>query len=588
MRGRGRSASLRNLRHTSQRRIRSKSQISLRQQQLQQQPNHSFRLRKSNNGDVAAADNNHNNNSRLPVTKSEEISCCATTRQQIVAALDEAIRGRLDGLDVLSLGPARFHSIPQESESRKFQEMSNWIDAINLQTDHSPVLDICRAMVDLSGGLDPPEIILEGYLPTERWAVKLLEQNTPENESTSLPSLSSTDVDEDEEDDHHHDHNHNHDNDKTDANHLSWGINNTPPPTHALAQKLAETEDDIFQMAAACSVPIDIDEEAFIIDTEDHLQAIHDIAVGTLQRRRYDLALHIFDKILIGVQTKQNSRQAYLIGSAHHNIGIVKIMMNNFEGALQSFQIAAQIRSSTLGTDHPDVGVSLFRVAICHFAMGNTDKAVSSTKEALESFETYTTARAKLLNNLGVLYFHQLNFIEAIKVFTTALEIQRESLQAVAVHRESTIYDVSTILCNMGKLFLRQGNFEPAFAVFEESLLLLQTTQSFHAQMLTSRGNLGFAKAKKGETKRAIQIYSGILRTQELCFGPESKEAMETMGILGYLYKQNQDWQDAMIFLSRVYEWIITTRGDEDMADMIKESLKKTEGRFEGSVSVWI
>ena len=39
-------------------------------------------------------------------------------------------------------------------------------------------------------------------------------------------------------------------------------------------------DDDILQMASACNVPIDVDEEAFMIETAQHLRSVNDIDIA--------------------------------------------------------------------------------------------------------------------------------------------------------------------------------------------------------------------------------------------------------------------------------------------------------------------
>lgn len=172
--------------------------------------------------------------------------------------IDDAIRGRFDGMDVLSLGSARVPSVPRTP------------DAL---TRHAPMLrpqDMVRDMLYTSAGREPPELVLEGFIVKDRWIVSLENLNGDSN----VPQLQSTDED---------------DEDETDGSPqlptselmtAMWGRHRTPPPTHAL-----HDQKDIFQMAAACSVPIDVDEESFIIDTPAHLQAVHDIASIPLKVR---------------------------------------------------------------------------------------------------------------------------------------------------------------------------------------------------------------------------------------------------------------------------------------------------------------
>ena len=215
----------------------------------------------------------------------------ATTSQKRV--LDEAIRGRLDGLDVLSLGPARLASIPRHSSSHRDAELEKFISAV------SPKLTpfaIAMDMIWTSAGRDPAEIVLEGFIPNgkDRWFVKMdkaaAESRAKEIDSSGhyspLPSLAPT---EDELDCMSLVSCGNDGSANVDLGDLlsnMWGSDTTPPEhNHRDSSSAGSSDDDedVLQMAAACSVPIDIDEEAFIIDTASHLEAVHNIARSPLK-----------------------------------------------------------------------------------------------------------------------------------------------------------------------------------------------------------------------------------------------------------------------------------------------------------------
>ena len=60
-----------------------------------------------------------------------------------------------------------------------------------------------------------------------------------------------------------------------------WGSDTKPPPTPSHMTSIADVEpdsDSILGMAANCSVPIDVDEDTFMISNAQHLQAVHDLA----------------------------------------------------------------------------------------------------------------------------------------------------------------------------------------------------------------------------------------------------------------------------------------------------------------------
>ena len=139
------------------------------------------------------------------------------------------------------------------------------------------------------------------------------------------------------------------------------------------------------------------------------------------------MALDIFYKILKGLELKHEGKPHFLIGSAHHNIGLVKMLQQDFEGALASFSQAVAMRRLSLPERHVDIGVSLFRQAVAQFALGTLGDAVVSLELALSLvYRKKTVSRAKILNNLGVVQYQRQDCMEALKGFTEALEIQRQ------------------------------------------------------------------------------------------------------------------------------------------------------------------
>lgn len=250
--------------------------------------------------------------------------------------LDMAIKGRLDGLDVLSLGPAgrsllpsrrtEFQSTPKspkraapssvsasastsastessstessasESPIEKDQETKDvempdqaqinpqiYLDPLNLRYTELPTsyttAEMVLDMVRISAGRDHPELILEGFIPGggDRLCVRI-EDDGPEARSVS-PDLC-TDDDESTAM-------------LTDDGSTSmpshklwdhiWGDNPPPPlPSHMQTGSTVNDE-DVLQLAAACSVPIDLDEDTFLIDGPEHFRSVLDLAVIPLQ-----------------------------------------------------------------------------------------------------------------------------------------------------------------------------------------------------------------------------------------------------------------------------------------------------------------
>jgi hypothetical protein len=391
----------------------------------------------------------------------------ATFSTRVASELDAVIRGRLDGVDILSLGSVRKTSLWSKYVSQSVLSPSDFtrsssrfgfdpfhVTFVGKSMKLTPA-DLVKEMARSSGGKDDCEIILEGYFPggSDRWTVKLgtfaassdmtgelTEHLTSQNERATL------------------------------LWDIMWGDGNPPPtPTH---MKISDSEDeDIMTLASSCSVPVDLDEDTFIIDTPEHFRAVQDMATVPLQSRRFDSALKIFEKMLKGLEERQDEGLRHLQGCTKHNMGMVMICQGNFVDARVMFTEAVKIRRACLPQNHPDVAVSLVREGEMYFALEDYTQARKSFDLALAMIPTENATRAKVLNSIGAVYYQQECFSDALKAFTSALEIQRQWLDC-SVRRESIVYDASITLGNMGKVFMQVKEFDVAYTVFEEACLV--------------------------------------------------------------------------------------------------------------------
>jgi hypothetical protein len=139
-------------------------------------------------------------------------------------------------------------------------------------------------MISTSAGKDQTELILEGFIPGggDRWRVKLEEpKGLPDDASIQTPSRKSSTDDDESTAGLTEDGSTNFPAPKL-WDHI-WGDGAPPPlPSHMQAGGNSE-QDNVLQLAAACSVPIDLDEDTFIIDSPEHLRSVHDLAMIPLQ-----------------------------------------------------------------------------------------------------------------------------------------------------------------------------------------------------------------------------------------------------------------------------------------------------------------
>lgn len=435
---------------------------------------------------------------------------------RIRSQLDLAIRGRHDGVDILSLGDVRgsgdlpgkglTKGVLENHDRERDNSEAGLSDTVNFSFDPFEVSftamsngqkprDIIETMIRSSSGKEQSELMLEGYIPGggDRWSV-VLANTLPESEAVEASLYRSERVSPEYEAGNQQNTFLDTDDDTADLSddgstnmptHKLWDQmwgQTSPPPTPSHMQcdpKSGEGgKEDVMQLAASCSVPVDLDEDTFIIEGPEHYNSIRDLAMVSLQGRKFDTALSIFEKMLHGLKETNDPKLEHIQASTLHNMGIIYLCQAKFEEAERSFEEAVYIRTQCLSQNHPDVAVSLMRQGEAALAMENYEDALKNMKLAIEMSPAEDATRAKMLNNIGIVHFHQGNFPESLRVFTAGLEIQRQWLDG-PVRRESIVYDASITLGNMGRVFLRMEQLEVAYSIFEEACLVSDRHSGF-------------------------------------------------------------------------------------------------------------
>ena len=134
----------------------------------------------------------------------------------------------------------------------------------------------------------------------------------------------------------------------------------------------------------------------------------------------------------------------------------------------------------------------------------------------------------------------------------------------------------------MGKVYLQLSDYDLAFYLYEEALLLLTTIfRKDHDMVLTCLTSLAMAKAQKGELDNALQILQGCLRSQNSRFGVLSRASIETVGLSGFLYARHGDFENALKCLFTVRKWQKSHLPEKHPALLIsKESIRAIEAKL--------
>lgn len=511
--------------------------------------------------------------------------------------LDQSIRCRFDGIDVLSLAKVQCGS----SSKRRNRSAKPWDSLPDFTFTGTPRVftpaQVVYDMLRCGTGDAAPEIILEGFLPggDDRWSVRIEECRTqsspkfigrnPENSSLQFGGSGGAISSEDGSP-----------NTKLASQRLwemVWGEETTSGSSPCdLDDSYESTSDDsLLEMAAECSIPFDTDEDTFVITCRDHVNSIHEIASVPLSSGRFDAAQRVFEKLLKGIVLTEVKGVKFLKGTTLHNIGLIQMWRSDYDGAAASFEKAFQERIQYLPKNHPDLVVTLVRKAMALFALERFELAVASLEVAHSMTHPKCITRAKILNNLGVVYFQQKDFSSALKEFTKSLEVQRAWLLGDSLRRQTLVYDCSIPLTNMGKIYMERTDYDLAFQVFEEAVLL--QTSVFRKDddvVLSSLKSMAVARVEDGKLEEGMRILHSCLRSQNSRFGVGSEPSIETVGLLGFMHAMRKEYLAAQECLKTCTKWQTSNlvRGHPSLLKT-EECLVALEAlSTAGNTAVWI
>jgi len=201
------------------------------------------------------------------------------------------------------------------------------------------------------------------------------------------------------------------------------------------------------------------------------------------------------------------------------------------------------IREKALGTDHPDVAISLNNLAELYRAQGIYQAAEPLYKRSLAILEKALGSEhpnvATSLNNLAGLYESQGNYPSAEPLYKRSLAIREKVLGTEHP-------DVATSLNNLAELYRAQGIYQPAEPLYKRSLVLLEKALgSEHPLIAASLNNLALLYKSQGKYAVAEPLYKRSLAIREKALGTEHSDVAISLNNLAELYESQGNYPSA-------------------------------------------
>ena len=219
-----------------------------------------------------------------------------------------------------------------------------------------------------------------------------------------------------------------------------------------------------------------------------------------------------------------------------------------YEEAEGFYRRALGIREAALGSEHPDVGSSLHRLAVCCYVQGKYTEAEPLYKRALNIAEKAVDsapAAEITLNDLAILYFVQDKYLEAETYFKRAVDMSG----VYALELKDPPYLAKT-LENLAFLYYQEGRFDEAEWLYIRAWnLRAQASGLFHPDVAGSLTDLAILYFRGWRYSSAVKFFDGALSIfLEQERGYESTDAARVFGYKSKLYEAGGRHKEAESF----------------------------------------
>jgi len=198
--------------------------------------------------------------------------------------------------------------------------------------------------------------------------------------------------------------------------------------------------------------------------------------LGTAQWKMGDYessAESMEDSVRILHECSGGSDENVMVAEALHNLGTVKVLMKDFEGAKNVLDRALYGRIKMLGKYHVDVARTRDKLGLVYMMTGDTQKSKKHHSKALQAKintlgQNHPSTIVSLMN-LARLHRHEGDYDVAIQQYREAFEIQSKLF-----HNDIAVVDSGITMHIIGDVQLENSSYFGALSSFRQALSIFE------------------------------------------------------------------------------------------------------------------
>jgi tetratricopeptide (TPR) repeat protein len=167
---------------------------------------------------------------------------------------------------------------------------------------------------------------------------------------------------------------------------------------------------------------------------------------------------------------------------------------------------AVEVARKTFGAEHPNYGLSLNNLALCHAALAQYSDADSEFKKSIAVLEKCKCGElARPLENLAAMRTAQANYSDAQTVATRAVDVTQQYYGAQSANTAIAQEGLAQIYGKGGRFVDAERTYKQALAIQQEAL------PPNHVDIGRTYGNLGYLYEAEGNRVAAGNMYEQAL-----------------------------------------------------------------------------
>ncbi len=244
-------------------------------------------------------------------------------------------------------------------------------------------------------------------------------------------------------------------------------------------------------------------------------------------------------------------------------LGWLAISSAEFEEAESLFQRALAVRRRALGESHPEVAIPLKGLGKARFRQGHYGEAREAVDEGLLLLRA---ALGPEHPDVGVAMGQLGPILRSEGEYEAAEAIYLEALTILEDAPGTNPGDLAALLNNLGTLHAYQRRDDQARAYYRRALGIVESVYGAdHTRAARVLGNIGTTYARQERHEEALEHYERALAIRERAYGADHYDVAFSVMYLGSVFVNTERYEEAIVQYERCIPVIEATLGEHQI-----------------------